>query len=248
MQMFFLRNMMGIFIAAVIFTVIAIGVVVVRARTSAPDIAPQNEPTEMAPENDLDNSVPETPSDDFFDPMETPEQRVMEELEGLGVVSNDERAAAQPEDPANSQEAVVPDAPPPVTDVAPPPVTDVAPSPVPEAAPSPAPEEALPPSTEAAPPENNGAVGVNEVPISFQSKEVAIKSKLVTAALKLQEDEEGGKKKAPEDPNDPTSEGEGPGGRHKKGKVVNISSIPVIRMGEIPPEQGTFKVLKPLHS
>jgi hypothetical protein len=248
MQMFFLRNMMGIFIAAVIFTVIAIGVVVMRARTSAPDIAPQNEPTEMASENDVDNSAPEAPSDDFFDPMETPEQRVMEELDGLGAVPTDEGAAAQPEVPANPQEAVAPDAPSPATDAAPPQAPDVTPSPVPDAAPSPEPEAALPPSTEAAPPENNGAVGVNEVPTSFQPKAVAIKPKWIRATLKLQEDEDGRKKKAPEDPNDPTSEGDGPGGRHKTGKVVNISSIPIIRMGENAQEQATFKVIKPLHS
>lgn len=111
MQMFFLRNMMGIFIAALIFTTIAIGVVVMRARTSVPDIAPENETTEMAPENDLDNSIPETPSNDFFDPMETPEQRLMDELDGLGTVPNEEGASAQADVLTNPQEAATPNAP-----------------------------------------------------------------------------------------------------------------------------------------
>jgi len=234
MQMFFLRNMMGIFIAALIFTAIAIGVVVMRERTSAPDIASQDETTEMAPGNDLDNSASETPSDDFFDPMETPEQRVMEELEGLGVIPNEEGASVQPEVPANPQEAAVATAPSPENDTSVAPQDPVAPN-------------APPPAAEGALPENNGTVGANEVPIRFGSKAMVIQPKVIRATLKFQEDDSKGEKK-PEDPNDPTSEGNGPGGGHKTGKVVNISSIPIIRMGENGSEPEAFKVIKPLHS
>lgn len=63
------------------------------------------------------------------------------------------------------------------------------------------------------------------------------------------DDEESREPQPEEDPNDPTSEGQGPHGGHKMGKLRQTGPfIPIIRMGENTEENRGFTIIKPWNS
>jgi len=205
MQMFFLRNIVGVFIVALTFTAIHVGITAVRSMPASeggnakviPQSDPRPIPTDLVP----------PPAE----PMPTPEQKVTEELKKLDILPEDQDAEDMPSEGEESVPAI------------------------------PGPDEMKPQI-----PSNQLPTSAEEMPIHFRANLDTVRPNLIKATLNFDNDDQPSPPKTDQD--DPTSEGQGPGGKHKGGpKIVKFESIPIIKMGaEIP--EGGFKVITPWNS
>lgn len=296
MRMYFLKNMLGVSLGTLLFSVMSTATIAEQgaAEGSKPSITVDKDAHSIVGDMFKKASVPvefNPPDHDKIEKVDltTPEGRVTEKLTILdlpedsdeqdgegkewGYDNNSEdlsklEGAGNPGEPALSKEDdMVPPAPEDKGTMPTPQVeveTEVFPSPAPQIedvpqapqvevetvdpiAPAQDDEESLALQEETPVAQQRSSLSDRIMsPTSIGTRPVIIRPELTVTPIEY--DAEKGAPKPKEDPNDPTSEGDRKGGRHKGPKFANIKLIPIIRMGENVQETGGLTVIKPWNS